>query len=63
MVNWLVSSAKTELVTSYLNFVKNKGKTTLIGILTGLFPGTRGKASIYGNDINEDMEEVFSLLL
>ena len=34
------------------------GKTTAIGMLTGLFPPTAGHAIIEGKDINEHMAEI-----
>lgn len=38
------------------------GKSTLINILTGLSPSTSGSASIFGLDINEDMQDIHKIL-
>ncbi|CAG7785272.1 unnamed protein product, partial [Allacma fusca] len=42
-------------ITSFLGH-NGAGKTTTISLLTGLFPPTKGTATIYGSDITKDME-------
>ena len=38
------------------------GKTTLLSMLTGLIPPTEGSASVYGNDIRTDMDELRTMI-
>ena len=46
------------------NFVSalNLGKTTLLSILTGLYPTTKGDAILNGFDIKTQREQVYMIL-
>lgn len=44
-------------ITSFLGH-NGAGKTTTMSILTGLFPPTSGRATVYNHDIRTDMEEI-----
>ena len=38
------------------------GKTSTVGMLTGLFRATAGTATVFGQDILEDVDEVRKLM-